>query len=224
MKKISHILLLLFSIGVLFGCKQADEYYLNFDKLNVKYDGTIYQYLEHQPGVYDSLMLMLERLPELKEKLKNSNESITYFAVNNRSFELAIENLNTVRKNEGKEPLYIEDIKLEVLDTLAYRYVFDELVDIKLIKPYLDGYVISSSKYEYDMHAQYRVLTASGIVGGGEQQIVFSDVNESIYERYWQRANTKAVDLQTDNGFVQTLSSQHDFGFGKLNDYFTNKK
>ena len=224
MKRISQILLVILSVAFFTGCEQSDDYYLDYDKTSISYEGTIYDYLKHKPGVYDSLILVLERLPDLKAKLNDESKGYTYFAVNNRSFELAIANLNTVRESEGQQPLYLEDIQLNILDSIANRYLIEEEISIELIKPYLDGYSVKSSKYDYGMHAQYRVLTASGIVGGGEQQIIFSDVNSSIYQRYWQSANTKSVDLKTKNGLLHTLSSQHDFAFGKLNKYLTKSK
>ncbi|TJY61372.1 hypothetical protein FAZ19_21820 [Sphingobacterium alkalisoli] len=221
MKGMKILILLISSVVLVTSCEKSDDHYYDYQKTNITYDGTVYDYLIHQPGVYDSLVLMLERLPALKSKLNDPQNEVTFFAVNNRSFELAIANLNSTRMSAGLSPLYIEDFNLNVLDTLAYRYVFDQNIDIHGIRNYKDGQTFASSKYDYTMHTQYRVLTSSGIVGGGEQQIVFSDVNESIYKRYWQSTNTKSVDLQVTNGIFHTLSSQHDFGFGKLNKYFS---
>lgn len=221
MRILRYILFSWFAVS-LAGCERANDFYYDYSQNKAEYDGTIYNYLINQPGVYDSLVLVLERVPELKNRLNSNAEQTTCFAINNRSFEIAISNLNTSRRVEGRSPLYIEDFDIDVLDTLIHRYVFDEPIDIELVKPYLDGVTIVSAKYDYDMHAQYNVLTSSGFVGGGEQQIIFSDVNESDYKRYWQSVPTRAVDLRTSNGIMHTISSQHDFGFGKLSQYFIN--
>lgn len=208
-------------LGFFTSCERANTYYEDFYKDNIVYNGTIYDYLKKNPGQYDSLVLLLEMLPELKEKLDNANGTTSFFAVNNSSFALAIKNLNTRRKEAGNEPRYLEDLDKKILDTLSYRYVIDSLIGINDLKINKDGIIIRSAKYDYEMHGQYRVLTASGLVGNGEQQIVYSDRNESIYRRYWVNANTRSVNLKAKNGYIHTLNPQHEFAFGKLTYYFT---
>lgn len=207
-----------FFVSVLFtiGCKKGDDHYLNYNTSAIRHDGTAYDYLIHQPGVYDSLALVLERLPELKNVLNNEGANLTLFAINNRSFALALTNMNMARKANGLAPLYLEDINLNLLETLMYRYLFAERHSVSEFKPFLDGMSVFSFKNGYEMHVLYQVLTSSGLVGGGQQQLMFSDVNGSIYQRYWDSTVTSSVDLNTDNGIVHTLSPRHEFGFGKL--------
>ncbi len=220
-----QITIWIFSLSLLamYGCQKGDPYYYDYERSAQLYDGTIYEYLMEQKGTYDSLAVVLERLPDLKQKLNQSGSEITLFAVNNRSFELALENLNTERRQNGLLPLYLEDVDLAVLDTLTNRYVFDELYPISGFEFYLDGLSIYSTKYGYEMHAFYKVLTSSGLAGGGQQQLMFSDVNESIYQRYWNSTTTATVDFRTKNGIIHTLTARHDFGFGKLTSYLSKK-
>ncbi|NGM61606.1 hypothetical protein G5B30_06710 [Sphingobacterium sp. SGG-5] len=212
-----------FLISVLFaaGCQKGDSHYLDYNTSAIKYEGTVYDFLIHQPGVYDSLALVLERLPQLKAKLNNPQSHVTFFAANNRAFALALTNLNIARKNNGLKSLYLEDIDLGLLDELMYRYVFDEEKSVEDFKPYLDGVSVFSSKYGYEMHVLYQVLTSSGLVGGGQQQLMFSDVNGSIYQRYWDSTTTSSVDMYTTNGILHTLTPRHEFGFGKLTIYLS---
>lgn len=205
-------------ISVMLGvsCEKGDDYYYNYNTSAIKHEGSVYDFLVHQPGVYDSLALVLERLPQLKTYLDDSQSQLTFFAINNRSFALALTNLNIARNNNGLSNLYLEDIDLEILETLMYRYVFDGEYSVSVFKPYLDGISLYSAKYEYEMHVLYEVLTSSGLVGGGQQQLMFSDVNGSIYQRYWDSTTTSSVDMNTTNGIVHTLTPRHEFGFGKL--------
>ncbi|MCA5005916.1 hypothetical protein [Sphingobacterium bovistauri] len=224
MKALRYIYIVFISIFIITSCEKGNDYYVDFTKSNITFDGTIYDYFSTKPGEYDSLILLLEILPEVKTKLSKPDASLSYFAVNNRSFSLAIENLNNARKKIGLGPLYLEDLDKLILDQLANKYLFDQMISINDLKDQWDGVVYKSSKYNYDMHWEYRVLTASGLVDYGNQQIVFSDVNNSIYRRYWQNSNTKSVDLNATNGYIHTLTSQHEFAFGKLTDYFTKTK
>lgn len=205
-------------IGCIFwtSCEKGDNYFSNYSTEQKVYDGTIYEYIKNQRGTFDSLILVLERLPDLRRKLDNQDSTLTLFAVNNRSFELAINSLNTTRKLTDRVPLYLEDVGLSDLDSFTNRYVLNQIYDTESISPFLDGVLVKSTKYDYNMHIQYRVLNASGYYEGGEQQIVFSDTNRSIFQRYWQGINTSTVNVKTNNGIIHILSPGHDYGFGKF--------
>ena len=209
-------LVLLLSIMIGVSCQKGDNYFSNYSSESKVYDGTIYDYLKNQKGTFDSLVLVLERLPDLRRKLQNGDSTLTLFAVNNRSFELAIKSLNTTRALTKKEPLFLEDVGLVDLDSFTNRYVLDQTYNTSDIAPFIDGVTVVSTKNNYNMHIQYKVLNASGYYQGGEQQIIFSDTNRSIFQRYWQRINTISVNIKTKNGVIHILSPGHDFGFGKF--------
>lgn len=213
------VVLTAFSLIGMWACQKGDTYYYDYKKGEQLFEGSTYDYILTQKGNYDSLALVLERLPSLKQKLKTSDNNISLFAADNRSFALAITNLNIERRKNGLHPIFLEDVNIEVLDTLTHRYVFDALYPIKEFDTFLDGRSIFSTKYDYEMHALYKVLTSSGLVGGGQQQLMFSDVNESIYQRYWNSTNTTVVDFKTKSGIIHKLTSRHEFGFGKLTTY-----
>lgn len=224
MKSIRTYLTLLLGSSIVFmlgSCEQGDEYYAEYQNESKVYPGTVLDYLESQNGVYDSLLLVLDRLPALRDSLKNESKQLTLFAITNRSFALAVDALNTTRKLTNKTPLYLEDVKRNELDSLMSRYIFSLELSAANLKPFIDGQTIKSVQYGYEMHAQYRVLNASGMVGGGQQQILFSDVNNSIFQRYWQRINTSAVDIRTQNGIIHVLTAGHDFGFNKFTSKFS---
>lgn len=216
--KISLVFILLLSA---FSCKKGDDYYYDYTKEAEVYDGTIYEYLKNQKGVFDSLVLVLNRLPKLENLLNDEAEELTLFAVSNRSFDLGISAMNTNRNIIGKAPLYLEDLALNELDSLTSRYIFEGVHSSEKLAPFIEGQLLKSYQYEYEMHLQHEILDASGFVEGGEQQIQLSDVNNSIFERYWNTINTKAVNIHTKNGVIHILSPNHDFGFGKLPQKFT---
>lgn len=209
-------LFLIGSMTCFLACEKGNDFYYDYTEEAEVFDGTILKYLESKPETYDSLLLVLDRFPELREKLNQASDTLTLFAPTNRSFSLAVDALNTTRALTNRSPLYLEDVPIVDLDSMICRYVFEDLIDIEELRPVIDGLNIDSYKYGYRMHAQYDVLSASGIVGGGQQQIIFSDINNSIFQRYWQNINTTAVDIRTTNGVIHVLSSGHDFGFNKF--------
>lgn len=223
MKKLQTLLCLSISALVLLfvSCEKGDNYYYDYEIKESKYDGTIYEYLKSESGNYDSLLLVLDRVPDLRAKLNNSDSTLSLFAISNRSFQIALDALNTTRRLTGKSPLYLEDVGLVDLDSIVNRYVLDKVYDTEFLAPFIDGQVVLSTKYNYKMHIQYRVLDASGFVSGGQQQLLFSDTNNSIFQRYWQEVNTSAVNIRTKNGIVHILSSGHDFGFNKFTSKFS---
>lgn len=225
MKNLATRLLIILPLLVLAlqGCKKGDSHYYDYHSEESVYEGTIYSYLKNQPGVFDSLLLVLDRVPELRTKLNNPDLSLTLFAVSNRSFVLAVDALNTTRSLTGRDLLYIEDVGLKDLDSMTNRYVFDQPYDTRQVAPFIDGQIVESNKAAYKMHIQYRVLNASGFVNGGRQELIFSDTNNSIFQRYWQRINTSAVNIRTKNGIIHILASGHDFGFGKFTSKYSSQ-
>lgn len=220
MKKILTIVILI-STFLNFGCQKGNDYYYNYDQKEQYYDGTIYQYLINQKGAYDSLAIVLERLPDLKERLDNQDSTLTFFAINNRSFALAIENLNTARKSNKLKPIYLDDLDFLALDSITNRYIFSEEYPVLKFEGFSDGQTIYSDKYGYSMQVLYTILTSSGLVAGGQQQLTFSDRNNSNYHRYWNSTVTSNVDFKTKNGVIHTLSPRHEFGFGKFTSYLS---
>src|SRR5690606_42113845 len=104
-------IILPFLLLVNIGCVKGDEHYYNYNTEAPVYDGTIYEYLQSQAGVYDSLLLVLDRLPDLRAKLRNADSSYTLFAVTNRSFDIALEALNPISCLPGSPHLYLDNLR-----------------------------------------------------------------------------------------------------------------
>lgn len=213
-RKNINLLALLGTLVFLLGsCKKSSEYYSYENKIQ-EFPGNTYDYILSQKNVYDSLLLVLDRLEPIKETLKNEN--VTFFAITNKSFDNAIKDLNIKRAIANKAPLYLKDINILNLDTLMCRYIIRGALPTDTVAKLVDGLFIPSLKYGYRMHAQYRQLNASGYVNGGQQQLVFTDPNESIFQRYWESIPTNSVNISTKNSIVHVLAPDHNFGFNKL--------
>lgn len=207
------IILALISIS-LTACKKDSTFY-NYESNVKEFNGTVIQYLEAQPpNTFDSLLLVLNRLPDLKDTLTNKN--ITLFAPTNASFQAAIKNLNILRRTQGKTPLYLKDCDLNALDTLTSRYIVRGNRTTDAYAPFADGILYVTVKHAYSMHIQYNKLNASGFVVGGPQSIIYSDPKNNIFKKYWERSNTNAVNIKAKNGVVNILTPLHDYGFNEF--------
>lgn len=196
-------------------CKKGNTYYEDFQVKYTEFDGTSLEFLESQGSTYDSLLLVLDRVPSVRAKLKDPNTKITFFAMTNSSFTNALEAMNGVRKAGKRAPLYLEEIPQLILDSLTYHYAFDGEYDTPYLRDFVEGKVIKALD-DYDMTLKYKVTSASGIIGGGQQQIILSDMNNSIFQRYWQESATSVVNIRTRNGMLHVLAPSHNFGFSKL--------
>ncbi|AIM35709.1 hypothetical protein KO02_02715 [Sphingobacterium sp. ML3W] len=196
-------------------CKKGNTYYEDYQVEYTAYNGTTLQFLEEQGSVYDSLLLVLERVPNLRARLNDPTDTITFFALTNNSFTNATDAMNAVRSSANKPPLFLEDIPQPLLDTLTYHYAFDGVYDTDNLKDFIEGKEIRSID-NYRMTMKYKVTSASGIVEGGQQQITLSDMNNSIFQRYWQESSTSVVNIRTTNGRLHILVPSHNYGFSKL--------
>lgn len=195
-------------------CSKADKTYYDYKNTAGTFKGTTYEYLTAQTGLYDSLLFVASRLTGLTNALKTGN--ITLFAANNRSFELALFNINQARKDSipAMPQLSLATIDSVVLDSFFCRYIIPGLQHTDSLKGFTDGKLYASFRYDYNMQLQYVATNASGFLGGGPKAITFSDPRNSIFTRNWVRVNTITVDIKTTNGIVHLLPAGHDFGFG----------
>lgn len=208
------------------GCKKEKGYY---DVASVSATGTTntYQYLKSKTNVYDSLLLLVDRLGIAKTL---SDSTVTVFAPQNSSFQIAITNLNAVRKAAGQTPIYLSQIaaggkgitnaKLKakaiqdstMIDTLVSRYIIRRKF---VSKDFAigDGQFIYSVRGGYPMHGQRVYADAQGYQNGGSEIIQFSNTRRSLFTDRWQKALTSSVNIQTTNGIVHLLQPNHSFGF-----------
>ena len=189
-------------------CKKNGGYYDAADE-TAPFSGNIYEYLKSKPGVYDSLIVAVDRMG-LKKTLTDSN--VTLFAVTNPSFQLALRNLNTLRKQSDKDPLFLSNIDGVQLDTMISYYIIRGVKPTDSLK-LQDGLNLTSVKVAYPMHAKSVKGSASGQVGAGPEVIEFSNTKKSKFIRNWSTSTTASNNIRTKNGIVHVISPDHLFGF-----------
>jgi hypothetical protein len=211
-KKYRKALKPLLVVMLLLAACTKDGGFHNAPENDTKFTGNTYDYLKSKPGVYDSLIAIVDRMG-LKPMLTDSN--ITLFAVTNPSFQLAINNLNTLRRQSDKDPLFLANIDGVQLDTMASYYIIrgKRTTDSLVLQ---DGLDLSSVRFGYPMHGKVIKISASGHTEGGPEVIEFSNTKRSKFIRYWSTATTGSNNIKTKNGIVHVVSPDHIFGFDEF--------
>lgn len=199
-----------------FSCSKDTGFYTH-EIQKIRYDGDIYAYLKSKPGVYDSLVKVIDRVG-----LQNivADSTITLFAPTNESFRLAIENLNNIQRLSEQPIEYLGNVKYEQLDTMMSQYVIrgsyagDSLAN-------QDGAFIYDFRNGYRMHGKLIESFSSGYVEGGPSLIEFSDTKLSPFLKNWVSTTTASINIEANNGIVHVLSSEHVFGFNDFVKRFT---
>ncbi|MBE8712264.1 fasciclin domain-containing protein [Sphingobacterium hungaricum] len=207
MKNTNYIILLV-SLFFCMSCAKDGGFYDQQIK-SVEYNGTVYEYLKSQPGVFDSLIQVIDRVG-LQEILNDS--AITLFAPSNQSFRLAIENLNNTRKLAEQPIEFLSSIQYEHLDTMASQYIIRGVLPTDSMQRQ-DGIAMRDFKYNYPMHAKLHLTSSSGYQGGGPTLIDFSDTKRSQFYRNWVTTSTASINIKTSNGIVHVVNQDHVFGF-----------
>ncbi|MBS1495417.1 MAG: hypothetical protein JSU03_05285 [Bacteroidetes bacterium] len=196
-------------------CSKTDKTYYHYTNNLATFNGNAVVYLQSQPaGIYDSMLLVINRLTGIKDTLSSGN--ITLFAVSNNSFSLALQNINQARMDSVPQmpPVSFSTIDSAVLDTFFCRYIIQGQHLSDSLVGFTDGLLFPSIRYNYNMQMQFIRTNASGFLGGGPKAIIFSDPKNSIFTRNWIRVNTVTVDIKTKNAVIDVLPPGHDFGFG----------
>jgi hypothetical protein len=218
-------------VAVIFqtGCKREAGYYNSTPVVSTT-NLTTYEYLKSKQGVYDSLLLLVDKM-KIAKTLTDS--TVTLFAPSNSSFQIAIKNLNAVRAGIGQNPIYltqlaagdkpVTDPKLKPkakrdsisLDTLVSKYI----IRTKYLSSDFtvgDGLYVKSVRGGYPMHAQRVYADAEGFQNGGSDIIEFANTKRSLFVVKWSKTTTTSVNIKTKNGIVHLLRPDHVFGFDEL--------
>ena len=209
MKITTYIFGFLCSAALLLAACSKDGGYYEPKIIDKDFNGNAYDYLKSKPGVFDSLVQVIDRLG-LQSTLQDS--SITLFALTNQSFQLAITNLNNIRQLADRPSEFLSNIKKEHLDTMMTQYILrGKYVSDSLTLQ--DGKRLFGVKHGYPMQAKLIRSTSSGYPEGGPEVINFRDTKRSQFERDWISTTTSSINIQTSNAVVHVVSSDHVFGF-----------
>lgn len=189
-------------------CAKDNGFYKH-ELQKTRFDGTIYEYLKSKPGVYDSLIKVIDRVG-LDQVL--TNDGVTIFAPTNESFKLAIENLNNIRRKAEQPNEFLANVKYDHLDTMMSQYIIRGKYTGDSLENQ-DGAFFYDFRHGHRMHGKLVESYSSGYIYGGPSVIEFSDTKASPFVRNWVTASTASINIETNNGVVHVLSPEHVFGF-----------
>lgn len=195
-------------------CSKDESPFVNYANSAATYNGDALSFLQSKPGVFDSMLLVINRIPGMADSLRTGR--YTVFATSNRSYTIALQNINNARRDSvpALPQVSFSTIDLAVLDTFFSKYVIPGQITTQELATRADGLKYASMKFKYDMHLQYETTNASGYLGGGPKTILFSDTRGSVFTVNWIRVLTNTVDIKTSNAVVHALDVGHNFGFG----------
>ena len=217
-------------LGVLliqFGCTKEKGFYSKTD-IDASTPLNTYEYLKSKPGVYDSLLSLIDKFG-MQKYLTDSN--VTLFAVSNPSFRIAIDNLNNLRKTQGKPNIFLASLASaqpsdarDIGKAKADSAQLDTMVSYYIIRGSYkstdftvgDGQNIYSVRGNYPMHGKRLYADAEGHQDGGSEIIEFANTARSVFIPNWSLATTSSVNINTKNGIVHLLQPDHVFGFNEF--------
>jgi hypothetical protein len=233
-------------------CKDYDSLYTDVQLAGeTEFNGTILDYLEQDGSQFDSMMVVINGIPGLRDSLQHTSASLTVFAIPNSCFREAISRLNNYRQAKQKgTDIYLRDLMIEPftvieklpgatptddsiiiehpydyrlqLDSLVSRYVFRGALNSEFLTAYADGMHNQDFQFNYRMHIQFEQQNASGIEGMGRRRLILSDENNTQLAANWDRSESQTIDIKTKNGYIHILNPGHEFGFSKLISQFQN--
>lgn len=222
-----------------------------------RYDGTFLEYLSDESNhqfnqKYDSMLVVINAVPGLKEQLEKEGEYFTVFAVPDKCFDHSFGQLNTYREQKklGGE-LSLDDLLIEPftvndttfipinnrvdtvitihnydyrgqVDSLLCRYIFNGKYTTEEIIQEAGDVSLESYKYKYQMNMTCTRQPASGVMGEGVKKMIFSDMSNSQLKEMWKSANVVWHDIYTRNAVIHLLTDQHSFGYDKFINNFKN--
>ncbi len=208
MKKLNINIALSALLLFILSCSKDGGYY-EPPKIDKEFKGSIYEYLQSKPNVYDSLLVAIDRIGA-EGLLRDSN--VTLFAVTNPGFQIAFTNLNNVYALTEKPPQFLSSVRFNQLDTMINQYIIKGQYSTDSLRQQ-DGLDVKTARFGYPMHARLAKSTSSGYTGGGPEYIELSDTRRSQFNRDWVGASTGSVNIKTKNGIVHVMSPDHVFGF-----------
>lgn len=226
----------LFKIGGFFlllavmvsSCKKED--FIDTGLYDPHYNGTIWQYLESRPDLFDTLTVAL-KIAKLDEVLKN--EEVTFFAPPNQSILKSVWLLNESLFRTGEDSITtLDQIKPEIWRKYLSRYIikgkyvakdFSQLDTLKL-DSYPGGIFKTLDGTDMNIGVLYNDIRASEdqlIKYAGYRQLYinlpYSIPGLEEFLMPYVTAPVATSDIQPTNGVLHVLQySKHALGFRKF--------
>lgn len=152
-----YAFLVLMAVALFSACKKED--YIDTGIHEAKFNGTIWNYLESRPDLFDTLMVAL-KVAKLDDVLKN--DEVTFFA--------------------PPDPCILKSVW--ILNQQLFRLGQDSITKLEQVRPevwrkYLSRYIFKG-KYVAKDYRQIDTLNLAAFSGGGYKNIAGDDMNIGV--------------------------------------------
>ncbi|SJN23318.1 hypothetical protein FM120_03305 [Sphingobacterium faecium PCAi_F2.5] len=227
--KISFMMLI--TSVILFSCKKED--YIDTGIHNPKFNGTMWQYLESRPELFDTLMVAL-KIAKLDEVIKN--EEVTFFAPPDVSILKSVWTLNESLFRMGQDTITsLDQVRPEVWRKFLSRYIikgkylakdFNQMDTLNLAT-FPGGVYKNFENTDMNIGVLYNDIKTTSNTGtqiikyAGYRQLYLNFpysvvIPEDIKDYFipFLTAPVATSDIQPTNGVLHVLQfSKHAFGF-----------
>ncbi|RKE45289.1 hypothetical protein [Sphingobacterium detergens] len=234
MKKIwKYTFLLLMAVSLFSACKKED--YIDTGVHEAKFNGTIWNYLESRPDLFDTLMVAL-KVAKLDAVLKN--DEVTFFAPPDPCVLKSVWLLNQQLFRSGQDSITkLEQIRPDVWRKYLSRYIFKgknvakdyRQIDTLNLAAFPGGVYKNLDGGDMNIGVLYNDVVSKNESSGGTQVIKYAGYRQ-LYLNYpysmsvpdeikdyfvpFITAPVATSDIQPTNGVLHVLQfSKHAFGF-----------
>lgn len=201
-------------ISLIFCACAKDKTYYEYKPVS-KFNETIYQYLSEQPGVFDSVLFVLDK-SGLSALLKGQDE-YTFFAPTDRSLEATMAALNIYRSSSGLEPISLKDIDASSWRAIMGNYIIKGRWKVQDFTGQ-DGARVTTVASRW-MYGKLTSVSASGAADVGGRTLTYSYNNGSRFTKDWLPALVTTSQISLTNGEIHILEAGHNVGYN----YFIEK-
>lgn len=205
-------LLLLLAAGFS-ACKK--DYYKDSGLQQGKFAGSSFEYLQTKPYYFDTLVTIVQ-LAGLESVLRDS--SVTFFAPTDYSVKVAMNIINAERYNQFQDSLKLQEVPGEVWRKFLSRYIFRDKYMLKDVPRYdpdqreLYPGMNMESWQGYVMNLGVMFSDYNGTHDVGPRSLLLRDIGD-LGNPQNVSAQIASSDMQTRNGIVHVLNSDHILGF-----------
>ncbi|WP_312789965.1 fasciclin domain-containing protein [Sphingobacterium sp.] len=228
-----YTFLLLMAVSLFSACKKED--YIDTGIHEAKFNGTIWNYLESRPDLFDTLMVAL-KVAKLDDVLKN--DDVTFFAPPDPCILKSVWILNQQLFRSGQDSITkLEQVRPEVWRKYLSRYIFKgkyvakdyRQIDTLNLAAFSGGVYKNIAGDDMNIGVLYNDVISKNESSGGTQVIKYAGYRQlylnfpytfSVPEELqdflvpYITAPVATSDIQPTNGVLHVLQfSKHSFGF-----------
>ncbi|MDQ0109070.1 hypothetical protein J2T02_004211 [Chitinophaga terrae (ex Kim and Jung 2007)] len=214
-----YLLILLLALLGFSACQKEKDYYLDSGLANPYFKGSVIDYLDAQPFLFDSVSTIID-LAGMKDVLKS--DTVTFFSPLDYSIRNLIVETNKSLYENGYDTIRaLQEIPAAIWRKYLNLYIFhgaNQLkdypqIDFNLLINYPGQAYYSWDKQPMNIGVVYN--DANGVKYVGYRQLTISFIPDASKPMDgWRTASVASCNILTDNGVVHVLSTAHSyFGF-----------